>query len=67
MPGPAETFNYMLMGFIVILGVLGLYLLSIGVRIRNLHRDQEVLAALEERESSPTQANHAALADDRSQ
>ena len=60
MTGPAETFTYMLMGFIVILGVLGLYLFSIGIRIRNLHRDQEVLASLEARESSSIQVNHAA-------
>lgn len=53
MQGPAETINYMLMGFGVILGVLGLYLLSMGVRYRNLQQDAEVIAALEEQKPLP--------------
>jgi hypothetical protein len=57
MQGPAETLNYMLMGFAVILGVLGLYVLSIAVRYRNLRRDQEFLDALEEKEGSPSESD----------
>lgn len=53
MQGPAETINYMLMGFGVILGVLGLYLLSMWVRYRNLQQDAEVIAALEEQKRLP--------------
>lgn len=53
MQGPAETINYMLMGFGVILGVLGLYLLSMWVRYRNLQQDAEVIAALEEQKPLP--------------
>ena len=40
---PAETFNYMAFGFIVILGTMGLYLLSLINRYRNLERDMELL------------------------
>ena len=40
---PAETFNYMAFGFIVILGTMGLYLLSLVNRYRNLERDMDLL------------------------
>jgi hypothetical protein len=40
---PAETFNYMAFGFIVILGTMGLYLVSLISRYRNLERDMELL------------------------
>jgi hypothetical protein len=40
---PAETFNYMVFGFSVILSVLLLYILSLVVRFRNLKRDLMVL------------------------
>ncbi|MFQ5921727.1 MAG: hypothetical protein ACE5M4_02690 [Anaerolineales bacterium] len=40
---PAETFNYMAFGFIVILGTMGLYLLSLFNRYRNLQRDMDLL------------------------
>jgi hypothetical protein len=40
---PAETFNYMAFGFIVILGTMGLYVLSLINRYRNLERDMELL------------------------
>ena len=43
---PAETFNYMAFGFIVILGTMGLYLLSLINRYRNLERDMELLDEL---------------------
>ena len=49
---PAETFNYMVLGFSVILGVLILYILSIAVRFRNLQRDMRLLEEVEvERDS----------------
>ncbi len=40
---PAETFNYMAFGFIVILGTMGLYLVSLISRYRGLERDMELL------------------------
>jgi hypothetical protein len=40
---PAETFNYMAFGFVVILGTIGLYVLSLVNRYRNLERDMELL------------------------
>ncbi len=43
---PAETFNYMAFGFIVILGTMGLYILSLINRYRNLERDMELLDEL---------------------
>jgi hypothetical protein len=42
---PADTFNYMLLGFGVILGTTALYILSLWIRMRNTRRD---LALLEE-------------------
>ena len=41
--GPADTTTYMIAGFVVIFGVMLLYLLSLGVRNRNLTQDLEVL------------------------
>ncbi len=43
---PAETFNYMAFGFVAILGTMGLYLLSLINRYRNLERDMELLDEL---------------------
>ena len=40
---PAETFNYMVFGFAVILGSMGLFVVSLVIRFRNLRRDLEVL------------------------
>jgi hypothetical protein len=45
--GPIETTNYMLAGYTVIFGVMGLYLLSMYLRRRNLLRDLELLEELE--------------------
>ena len=44
---PADTFNYMLFGFVVILGTMGLYLLSLVNRYRNVQRDLELLDQVE--------------------
>ena len=43
---PAETFNYMAFGYVVILGTIGLYLASLINRYRNLERDMELLDEL---------------------
>lgn len=48
--GPADTVNYMILGFAVILGVIGLYGISLWVRFRNARRD---LQMLEELDSKP--------------
>jgi hypothetical protein len=44
---PAETFNYMAFGYIVILGTMGLYVLSLINRYRNLAQDMELLDELD--------------------
>jgi hypothetical protein len=41
--GPAQTFNYMVFGYAVILGSMALHVVSLLVRFRNLRRDLEVL------------------------
>ena len=43
---PAETFNYMAFGYSVILSIMGLYVLSLINRYRNLERDKELLDEL---------------------
>jgi hypothetical protein len=40
---PANTLNYMIAGYFVIFGVMLLYLISLGVRRRNLSQDLEIL------------------------
>jgi hypothetical protein len=44
-----DTFVYMLAGFIVIFGVIGLHLLSLWVRRRNLQRDLTLLEEIRDR------------------
>lgn len=46
--GPADTFNYMLLGFAVILGVMGLYIANIALRFRSMRRDLKVLQDIAE-------------------
>ncbi|HKY84286.1 MAG TPA: hypothetical protein VJ160_05610 [Anaerolineales bacterium] len=46
----ADTLNYMILGYAVILGAMALYVLSLWIRTRNARRD---LTALGELESSP--------------
>ncbi len=46
---PAQTTNYMIMGYAVIFGVLLLYLISLYLRSKNLKQD---LAILEEENQS---------------
>jgi len=40
---PAQTFNYFLAGYVVIFGCMGLYLVSLVIRKRNLTQDLRVL------------------------
>ena len=44
-----DTLNYMILGFAVILGAIGVHIRSLSLRFRNVRRD---LAALGEIESS---------------
>lgn len=44
-----DTYSYMLAGFIVIFGVMGLHLLSLWIRRRNLMRDLRLLEELKDK------------------
>ncbi len=46
--GPADTVNYMIMGFSVILGTMALYIASLFVRVQSLRKDQAVLDELDD-------------------
>lgn len=46
--GPAQTANYMIAGYVVIFGMMALYLASLIIRRRNLKQDLEVLQEMEE-------------------
>jgi hypothetical protein len=46
-PPPAETFDFMVLGFAVILGSMALFLLSLLVRYSNLRRDLDLLDEIE--------------------
>jgi len=45
----ANTFDYMVLGFGVILGSMALFILSIALRVRSLRRDEELLDELDQR------------------
>ena len=47
---PADTLIYMIAGYTVIFGVLLVYLVSLIVRARNLHQDEETLQEMEKTE-----------------
>ena len=47
MDAPADTFTYMIAGYAVIFGVILIYLVSLAIRRRNLHRDLDILEKLE--------------------
>lgn len=49
MDGPANTLGYMIAGYAVIAVVTGAYLISLVVRFRNLHQDEETLKDLEKK------------------
>ncbi len=44
---PANTTNYMIAGYVVIFGVMLIYLISLLVRQRNLQKDLEVLEEIQ--------------------
>ncbi|NOH11482.1 MAG: hypothetical protein HND51_07525 [Chloroflexi bacterium] len=46
--GPAETTDFMILGFVFIFGSMALHLVSLYLRNRNLHRDMELLDDLGE-------------------
>ena len=41
--GPADTLNYMIAGYTVILGTIGLYIVSLIMRFRSLRQDEVLL------------------------
>lgn len=41
--GPAETGEFMLLGYAVILGVMAMYIVNLYLRFRNLGRDRAAL------------------------
>lgn len=45
--GPAETTNFMVAGYVVIFGVMLIYLASLYIRRRNLRQDLEMLQELD--------------------
>ena len=47
---PADTLNYMILGYTVILGTMGLFILRLAFRFRGLRRDLELLDELERSE-----------------
>jgi len=48
---PAETTNYMIAGYVVIFGLILLYLISLYIRQRNLKQDLEVLEEIQQGQS----------------
>ncbi|NUM44217.1 MAG: hypothetical protein HUU38_05875 [Anaerolineales bacterium] len=47
--GPAETTRFMVLGYAVIFGTMGIYLASLFLRWRNFKKDQEVLEDLDQK------------------
>jgi CcmD family protein len=45
-----NTTNYMILGYAVIFTVMFIYLVSLGIRQRNLRQDLDLLKELEEKE-----------------
>ena len=45
---PPETTNYMIAGYIVILGVMSIYVVSLFLRHRKLEQDVKILEELED-------------------
>jgi len=50
--GPAQTFNYMLLGYAVILGCVAIPVISLVARYRALKRELQMLQDLEKRGES---------------
>lgn len=49
--GPAQTASYFIAGYVVIFGMMALYLISLFVRRRNLSQDLEALKELQEEQA----------------
>jgi hypothetical protein len=49
---PADTFNYMVLGYSVIMGCILLYILSLALRFRKLQREIEIYKAIEMEEDN---------------
>lgn len=47
--GPADTLTYMIAGYVVIFGVILVYLVSLAIRNRNFNQDLEILNEFEEK------------------
>lgn len=47
MEGPANTLSYMLAGYGVIFGIMVIYIISLLIRARNLHQDEDILTQLQ--------------------
>jgi hypothetical protein len=47
MDGPAQTMGYMVAGYVVIFGVMLVYLVSLIVRHHNLSQDEQALHEIE--------------------
>jgi hypothetical protein len=45
--GPAQTSVYLIAGYVIIFGVMALYLISLVVRERNLNQDLETLQEID--------------------
>jgi hypothetical protein len=52
MNGPADTLNYMIAGYIVIFGIMIVYLASLLIRSHNLHQDEELLNELDKNQKT---------------
>jgi len=50
---PPETTNYMIAGYIVILGVMIIYVVSLFLRHRKLEQDLEILEEVEDQKDNP--------------
>lgn len=48
--GPAETTVYMIAGYAIVLVVMAVYIGSLWLRWKNLHRDREMLETLSTKE-----------------
>ncbi len=46
---PAETTSYMIAGYVVIFGVMLIYLASLVMRVRGLRQDLEILEELQQK------------------
>jgi hypothetical protein len=49
---PADTFNYMVLGFGVIFTIMGIFIASLVVRFRNLNRDLKLIDDIDDKEQT---------------